>query len=48
LPEGSIIQARFNYRNMQPDTTWTQVWYHEGIEIIQNPDLMAFVRQAVG
>jgi hypothetical protein len=37
LPEGSIIQARFNYRNMQPGTSWTQVWYYEGVEMIQNP-----------
>jgi S1-C subfamily serine protease len=27
LPEGSAIQARFNYHNMTPDVPWTYIWY---------------------
>lgn len=30
LPEGSVVQARFTYRNMEPDIPWTQVWYKDG------------------
>lgn len=29
LPEGSAIQARFNYHNMTPETTWAFVWYFD-------------------
>ncbi|RPJ01495.1 MAG: hypothetical protein EHM39_03225 [Chloroflexi bacterium] len=32
LPEGSAVQARFNYRNMIPDIPWTYIWYFEGQE----------------
>ncbi len=28
LPEGSAVQARFNYRNMQPGTPWTVRWLY--------------------
>ncbi len=33
LPEGSVVQARFNYRNMTPDTQWTFIWYLEDAEL---------------
>lgn len=36
LPEGSAIQARFNYRNMQPGTPWSFVWYFEGQELTRD------------
>jgi hypothetical protein len=32
LPEGSAVQARFNFRNMVPDLTWSYIWYFEGRE----------------
>lgn len=36
LPEGSAIQARFNYRNMQTGTPWSYVWYFEGQELTRD------------
>ena len=33
LPEGSAIQARFSYLNMQPDTQWSYIWYFGKQEI---------------
>jgi len=33
LPEGSAIQARFNYYNMRTDVSWTYIWYFEGQEL---------------
>jgi hypothetical protein len=33
LPETNIIRAEFNFRNMRPDLTWTQVWYLENTEL---------------
>ena len=33
LPEGSAIQARFNYRNMTPGLSWSYIWYFERSEI---------------
>jgi hypothetical protein len=36
LPEGSAIQARFNYLNMQPGTTWSYIWYFEGQELARD------------
>jgi S1-C subfamily serine protease len=33
LPEGSVIQARFNYLNMTAGVPWTYVWYFEGKEL---------------
>lgn len=36
LPEGSAIQARFNYRNMQPGIPWSFVWYFEGQELTRD------------
>ncbi len=33
LPEGSAIQARFNYRYMTPETTWSYIWYFAGREL---------------
>lgn len=35
LPEGSVVQARFNYLNMQPGVQWTQVWYKDGLQLGQ-------------
>ncbi len=34
LPEGSAVQARFNYRNMIPDIPWSYIWYFEGQEVV--------------
>lgn len=36
LPEGSAIQARFNYRNMQPGLSWAYIWYFEGQELLRD------------
>jgi hypothetical protein len=33
LPETNIVRAEFNYRNMSPDLTWTQVWYVDNAEL---------------
>lgn len=33
LPTGNQVTARFNYQNMNPDVTWTQIWYFNGSEI---------------
>jgi hypothetical protein len=35
LPEGSAIQARFNYRNMTPGVSWSYIWYFERAEILR-------------
>ncbi len=35
LPEGSAIQARFNYRNMTPGISWSYIWYFERAEILR-------------
>jgi len=32
LPEGSAVQARFNYRNLAPGTPWSYIWYFGGQE----------------
>ncbi len=40
LPEGTAIQARFNYRNMRPGTPWAYIWYFEGNEI--NRDVLTW------
>jgi S1-C subfamily serine protease len=36
LPEGSAIQARFNYRNMQSGIPWSYIWYYEGAELTRD------------
>ncbi len=36
LPEGSAIQARFNYRNMTPGIPWSYIWYYEGQEVLRD------------
>lgn len=36
LPEGSAIQARFNYRNMTPGISWSYIWYFERAEILRD------------
>ncbi|GAB4410861.1 MAG: hypothetical protein Kow00106_04870 [Anaerolineae bacterium] len=36
LPEGSAVQARFNYRYMTPGLTWSYIWYFEGAEILRD------------
>jgi len=36
LPEGSAIQARFNYRNMIPGISWSYIWYFEGQELLRD------------
>ncbi|MBN1562493.1 MAG: trypsin-like peptidase domain-containing protein [Anaerolineae bacterium] len=33
LPEGSAVQARFNYHNMTPETQWAYIWYFDGVEL---------------
>ncbi len=33
VPEGNIVRAQFNYRNMNPNLDWTQVWYLEDTEL---------------
>jgi hypothetical protein len=40
LPVGTTASARFIYRNMTPATSWTAIWYREGVEIIgsRTPD----------
>jgi hypothetical protein len=30
LPEGSAVQARFSFLNMEPGTTWTHAWSRDG------------------
>lgn len=37
IPEGNIVRAQFNYRNMTPDIEWTQVWYLEDTELARIP-----------
>lgn len=36
IPEGNVIRARFNYRNMQPGLQWQQRWYLD--QTLLNPD----------
>ncbi|MCZ7546649.1 MAG: serine protease [Anaerolineae bacterium] len=37
LPSGiNVINARFVYQNMVPDTPWTEVWYYEGAQLYRN------------
>jgi hypothetical protein len=37
LPAGiNVINARFVYQNMVPDTPWTEVWYYEGNQLFRN------------
>ena len=36
LPEGSAIQARFNYHNMTPGLPWSFIWYYEGQEVLRD------------
>lgn len=36
LPEGSAIQARFNYLNMTPGIEWAYIWYYEGQEVLRD------------
>jgi hypothetical protein len=33
LPVGATASARFLFRNMQPGTPWTAIWYYQGGEI---------------
>lgn len=35
LPAGPIATARFIYRNMQPGTPWSAIWYYNGIQLQQ-------------
>ncbi|MCZ7538605.1 MAG: trypsin-like peptidase domain-containing protein [Anaerolineae bacterium] len=46
LPEGSAIQARFNYRNMTPGISWSYIWYFERAEILR--DTQAWEGEAQG
>jgi hypothetical protein len=38
LPEGSAVQARFNYRSMQPGTAWTYRWFYGRQEIARGDE----------
>lgn len=38
LPEGRAVQARFNYRNMEPGTPWSYIWYFNGEEIFRQTE----------
>lgn len=38
LPEGSAVQARFNYRSMQPGTPWTYRWFYGRQEIARGDE----------
>lgn len=38
LPTGSVASARFLYRNIQPGTPWTAIWYYEGNEVQRLPE----------
>jgi hypothetical protein len=33
LPTGNIVNARFNYNNMQQGLAWSALWYFNGVEI---------------
>ena len=33
IPETNIVRAQFNFRNMVPDSEWTQVWYLEDSQL---------------
>lgn len=46
LPEGSAIQARFNYRNMTPGISWSYIWYFERSELLR--DTQAWEGEAQG
>ena len=48
LPEGSAVQARFNYRNMTPDTPWSYIWYFEGQEVTRQTETWPADRGAQG
>lgn len=39
LPEGSAVQARFNYHNMTPDTNWAYIWYFNRDELFRQPSM---------
>jgi hypothetical protein len=48
LPEGSAIQARFNYRHMTPDVPWSYIWYFEGQEVYRQTEAWPAERGAQG
>lgn len=39
LPEGSAVQARFNYHNMPAETQWSYIWYFEGQELWRQTEI---------
>ncbi len=39
LPQGSQVQARFSYHNMQPGTNCGYVWYRDGQQMGQSTEL---------
>jgi hypothetical protein len=48
LPEGSAVQARFNYRYMVPDTPWSYIWYFEDQEVYRQTETWPAERGAQG
>lgn len=47
IPETNIVRAEFNYRNMTPDLTWTQVWYLDTVELARTSLPWAAANQGV-
>lgn len=47
LPEGAAIAARFNYRNMSPERSWTFIWYFDGQELLRDTQPWADAPQGV-
>lgn len=47
VPEGNIVRAQFNYRNMTPNLEWTQVWYLEDTELARIDGVWAEAVQGV-
>jgi len=42
LPDGSLVEARFNYQYMAADTAWTYIWYFGGQELTRSTETWDF------
>jgi hypothetical protein len=48
LPSGTTAIARFIYTNMQPELTWTAIWYYNGTELTRVTDTWGLAKGASG
>jgi hypothetical protein len=48
LPSGTTAIARFIYTNMQPELTWTAIWYYNNTELTRVTDTWGLPKGASG